>query len=164
MQTYGQYSGVSGVQPKVLVRDSASTVDRLSHRGAALSSGLRNGDAHLKNFGVLYEDCGVDAPISLAPAYDIITTSVYIKSDSMALLLGGSKAWPKYKMLMRFGRSACNLTEGRCNELLQQVIHGMAVAMDEMGPYIKANSAFAEIGGAMLEQWSEGMARSLVKG
>ena len=67
-------------------------------------------------------------------------------------------------MLMRFGRSACNLTEGRCNELLQQVIHGMAVAMGEMGQYIKANSTFAEIGGAMLEQWSEGMARSLVKG
>ena len=129
----------------------------------ALSSGLKNGDAHLKNFGVLYEDCGVDAPISLAPAYDIITTSVYIKTDSMALLLGGSKAWPKYKMLMRFGRSACNLTEGRCNELLQQVIHGMAVAMGEMGQYMKANSAFAEVGEAMLEQWNEGMARSLVK-
>ena len=34
LRTYGQYSGVSGVQPKVLVRDSATTVDRLTHRGA----------------------------------------------------------------------------------------------------------------------------------
>ncbi|MGH8375572.1 MAG: type II toxin-antitoxin system HipA family toxin, partial [Pseudomonas sp.] len=66
-------------------------------------------------------------------------------------------------MLMRFGRSACNLTEGRCNELLQQVIHGMAMAMSEMGQHIKANSAFAEVGEAMLEQWNEGIARSLVK-
>jgi serine/threonine-protein kinase HipA len=269
LHTYGQYSGVSGVQPKVLVRDSATTVDRLTHRGAthlvksfrpeeypelaaneyfcmraalhcglevpkfelsehgkflvverfdlndkgylgfedfcvlnawpskakydgsyegaakqikefvsppllnqalesffkivALSSGLKNGNAHLKNFGVLYEHCALDAQISLAPAYDIVTTSVYIKSDSMALLLGGSKAWPKYKMLMRFGRSACNLTEGRCNELLQQVVHGMDVAMGEMTDYIKAQSAFAEVGEAMLEQWRSGIERSLVK-
>jgi serine/threonine-protein kinase HipA len=124
---------------------------------------LKNGDAHLKNFGVLYEDCAADAQISLAPTYDIITTSVYIKADSMALLLGGSKAWPKYKMLMRFGRSACNLTEGRCNELLQQVGHGMEVAMDEMVQHIKANGSFARIGAQMLEQWQAGIARSLVK-
>jgi len=67
-------------------------------------------------------------------------------------------------MLMRFGRSACNLTEGRCNELLQQVMHGMAVAMGEMGQYIKTSSAFSKVGEAMLEQWNEGMTRSLVKG
>lgn len=270
LHIYGQYSGVSGVQPKVLVRDSATTIDRLTHRGAthlvksfraeeypelaaneyfcmraalhsglevpklelsergkflvverfdlndkgylgfedfcvlnawpsrakydgsyegaarqikefvsppllhqalesffkivALSSGLKNGDAHLKNFGVLYEHCGADAQISLAPAYDIVTTSVYIKADSMALLLGGSKAWPKYKMLMRFGRSACNLTEGRCNELLQQVAHGMDVAMAEMAHYIRANSGFAEVGDGMMDQWKSGQARSLVKG
>ncbi|MGL6246111.1 type II toxin-antitoxin system HipA family toxin [Pseudomonas sp.] len=269
LQTYGQYSGVSGVQPKVLVRDSATTVDRLTHRGAthlvksfraeeypelaaneyfcmraalhcglkvptfelseqgkflvverfdlndkgylgfedfcvlnawpskakydgsyegaakqikefisppllnqaleaffkivALSSGVKNGDAHLKNFGVLYEHCANDAQIDLAPAYDIVTTSVYIKSDSMALLLGGSKAWPKYKMLMRFGRSACNLTEGRCNELLQQVAHGMDVAMSEVTHYIRANRSFAEVGEAMMDQWKSGVERSLVK-
>lgn len=269
LHTYGQYSGVSGVQPKVLVRDSATTVDRLTHRGAthlvksfrpeeypelaaneyfcmraalhsgldvpkvelsehgkfliverfdlnekgylgfedfcvlnawpskakydgsyegaarqikafvspsllnhglesffkivALSSALKNGDAHLKNFGVLYEHCGADAQIRLAPAYDIVTTSVYIKADSMALLLGGSKAWPKYKMLMRFGRSSCNLTEGRCNELLQQVAHGIEVAMADMADYIKVNNVFAEVGEAMIEQWKSGVARSLVK-
>jgi serine/threonine-protein kinase HipA len=129
----------------------------------ALSSALKNGDAHLKNFGVLYEHCGMDAQISLAPAYDIVTTSVYIKSDSMALLLGGSKAWPKHKVLMRFGRSACNLTEGRCNELLQQVAHGMEVAMTEMAAYIKDSSVFTAVGEAMMEQWASGIARSLVK-
>ena len=270
LHTYGQYSGVSGVQPKVLVRDSAAPIDRLTHRGAthlvktfrpeeypelaaneyfcmraalhsgldvpgfelsergkflvverfdlndqgylgfedfcvlnawpskakydgsyegaakqikafvsahllnqalesffkivALSAGLKNGDAHLKNFGVLYPDCSAAAPISFAPAYDIVTTSVYIKSDSMALLLGGSKAWPKYKMLMRFGRSACNLTEGRCHELLQQVTHGMALAMVEMRDYIRTNQGFAEVGKAMLEQWQAGTERSLAKG
>jgi serine/threonine-protein kinase HipA len=66
-------------------------------------------------------------------------------------------------MLMRFGRSACNLTEGRCNELLQQVAHGMDVAMGEMTDYIKVHRAFAEVGEAMLEQWTSGIERSLIK-
>ncbi|PWK43646.1 HipA N-terminal domain-containing protein [Pseudomonas sp. OV226] len=68
------------------------------------------------------------------------------------------------KVLMRFGRSACNLTEGRCNELLQLVVHGMDLAMIEMRNHIKANSAFAEVGAGMLDQWEAGVARSLVKG
>lgn len=129
----------------------------------ALSVGVKNGDAHLKNFGVLYPDCAADAPVSLAPAYDIVTTTVYIRNDSLALLLGGSKAWPKRKALVKFGRLACNLTEGRCNELLQQVVHGMALAMVEMKRYMKFNPEFVEIGSAMLEQWRAGAACSLVK-
>ena len=128
----------------------------------ALSVGVKNGDAHLKNFGVLYPDCTIEAPVSLAPAYDIVTTTVYIRNDSLALLLGGSKAWPKRKALVKFGRLACNLTEGRCNELLQQVVHGMALAMVEMKRYMKFNPGFVEIGNAMLDQWRSGAARSLV--
>ncbi|MCJ8205695.1 type II toxin-antitoxin system HipA family toxin [Pseudomonas sp. RGM2987] len=268
MHTYGQYSGVSGVQPKVLVRDSATTVDRLTHRGSthlikafrsdefpelaaneffcmraalhaglevpefelsdhgkflivkrfdlladgrylgfedfcvlngspskakydgsyegaarqikafvsphllshaleslfkivALSAGLKNGDAHLKNFGVLYDHCAADASIRLAPAYDLVSTAVYIRNDNMALLLGGSKAWPKHKMLMRFGRSACNLTEGRCNELIEQVIQGMDLAMTEMRQYMGGNQRFRATGEAMIEAWTMGLARSL---
>lgn len=130
----------------------------------ALSAGLKNGDAHLKNFGVLYEDCAEQLSVRLAPAYDIITTSVYIKSDSMALLLGGSKAWPKYKMLVRFGRTACNLTEARCNELLQQVAHGMQMAIEEMARHSRQHPEFAEVGEAMIEQWTSGLQRSLIKG
>jgi len=80
----------------------------------------------------------------------------------MALLLGGSKAWPKYKMLMRFGRSACNLTEGRCSELLQQVAHGIEVASAEVRDYMRDHREFAEMGEAMLQAWASGRARSLV--
>ncbi|MBC3365569.1 type II toxin-antitoxin system HipA family toxin [Pseudomonas sp. SWRI154] len=268
LHTYGQYSGVSGVQPKVLVRDSAATIDRLTHRGAthlikafrsdefpdlaaneffcmraalhagldvpefelsergkflivkrfdlpgpgeylgfedfcvlngspskakydgsyegaarqikafvsphmlhqaleslfkivALSAGLKNGDAHLKNFGVLYDHCGADASVRLAPAYDLVSTAVYIRNDNMALLLGGSKAWPKYKMLMGFGRTACNLTEKRCKELLEQVVHGMDVASVELRHYMNSHQPFRATGEAMIMAWTAGLARSL---
>lgn len=128
----------------------------------ALSAGVKNGDAHLKNFALLYPDSTADAAVSLAPAYDIVTTSVYSGNDNLALLLDGSKAWPARKRLVRFGRLACNLTEGRCNELLQQVVHGMALAMVEMKRYMKFNPGFVEIGSAMHEQWRSGAALSLV--
>ncbi len=49
---------------------------------------LRNGDAHLKNFGLLYSD--VDRP-RLAPVYDVLTTQVWIHGDTpaMAMRKGG---------------------------------------------------------------------------
>ena len=57
----------------------------------ALSCILGNGDAHLKNFGVLYDDPTQD-DVALAPAYDIVNTTSYIPDDSLALTLGGSKS------------------------------------------------------------------------
>lgn len=57
----------------------------------ALSCMVGNGDAHLKNFGLLYRDpLGADA--QLAPAYDIVNTTAYIKDDALALRLDGSKS------------------------------------------------------------------------
>ena len=57
----------------------------------ALSCMVGNGDAHVKNFGVLYrEPSGADA--QLAPAYDIVNTTAYIKDDALALRLDGSKS------------------------------------------------------------------------
>ncbi|MFJ5296428.1 type II toxin-antitoxin system HipA family toxin [Pseudomonas sp. NPDC088368] len=57
----------------------------------ALSCMVGNGDAHLKNFGLLYRDpLGADA--QLAPAYDIVNTTAYLQDDSLALRLAGSKS------------------------------------------------------------------------
>jgi serine/threonine-protein kinase HipA len=57
----------------------------------ALSCMVGNGDAHLKNFGILYRDpLGGDA--HLAPAYDIVNTTAYLPDDSLALRLAGSKS------------------------------------------------------------------------
>lgn len=52
---------------------------------------LANGDAHLKNWSLLYSDQFTPA---LAPAYDIVTTNVYIKGEKeYALNLGKTKQW-----------------------------------------------------------------------
>jgi len=54
----------------------------------ALNCAIRNGDAHLKNFGVLYDSVRGDA--HLPPVYDLVTTTVYLPRDQMALTLNGT--------------------------------------------------------------------------
>ncbi|QHF45982.1 phosphatidylinositol kinase [Pseudomonas sp. S35] len=127
----------------------------------ALCAGIQNGDGHLKNFGLLYENCAEDADIWLAPAYDLVTTTVYQVNDIMGLLLGGSKAWPKRKMLVQFGRSSCSLTEARCNELLARVHSGMSRAMVELSEYRSTHPEFDVVGEKMTAAWATGLARSI---
>ncbi|MCQ3029707.1 type II toxin-antitoxin system HipA family toxin [Pseudomonas syringae] len=127
----------------------------------ALSAGIQNGDGHLKNFGLLYENCAEDADIWLAPAYDLVTTTVYAGNDIMGLLLGGSKAWPKRKMLVQFGRTSCSLTEARCAELLGRVSTGMSRAMAELSEYRKTHPEFEPVGEKMATAWAKGLARSI---
>lgn len=71
-----------------------------------LSVVLRNGDAHLKNFGMLYTDPGTD-DCRLSPVYDIVCTTIYIPKDKPALALGGRRDWPDRKALCQFGRAHC---------------------------------------------------------
>ena len=52
---------------------------------------LANGDAHLKNWSLLYQD---QVTPRLSPAYDIVTTKVYIEDEkTYALDLGKTKEW-----------------------------------------------------------------------
>ena len=62
-----------------------------------LNCAVRNGDAHLKNFGIVYPD--VLGSAELAPVYDIVTTLAYIPNDGMALTLSGSTNWPNRRKL-----------------------------------------------------------------
>ena len=52
---------------------------------------VANGDAHLKNWSLLYQD---QVTPRLSPAYDILTTSVYMEGETeYALNLGKTKEW-----------------------------------------------------------------------
>lgn len=78
----------------------------------ALSCILGNGDAHLKNFGVLYADPS-HQDVWLAPAYDVVNTTSYIPDDSLALSLGGSKSFFASRLhLLDFGRR-CRIDDPR---------------------------------------------------
>jgi len=57
-----------------------------------LSCVVGNGDAHLKNFGLLYSD-PTASDCRLAPAFDLVNTTAYIPEDVLALDLCGHKSF-----------------------------------------------------------------------
>ena len=70
--------------------DGLTDVQQLARR-LLVNILLANGDAHLKNWSLLYED---QFTPTLSPAYDIVTTSVYIENETkFALNLGKTREW-----------------------------------------------------------------------
>ena len=96
-----------------------SSLDQLFD-SVALSCIVGNGDAHLKNFGVLYGD-PLSSDTRLAPAYDIVNTTAYIPEDTLALDLDGSKSLFASRLgILEFART-CEVEnpETRIQALLQ---------------------------------------------
>lgn len=110
---------------------------------------LKNGDAHLKNFGLIYDDI---SNIKLAPAYDVVTTTVYIKNDIPALYLLGSKKWWKEKQLLRFGIEFCDLTAKEVKELYEICIKAKDEIIEEAKTY-KNDEYLSEFIDNLIEKW-----------
>jgi serine/threonine-protein kinase HipA len=101
----------------------------------ALCVMVRNGDAHLKNFGLLYEHPAAAGSPTLAPLYDVVTTTVYAYRDyrsertlvdrTLALKLNKEKRYPTRQQLLKFGADVCHVRDP------QQVIERIATAMSE---------------------------------
>ena len=125
----------------------------------ALNCALRNGDAHLKNFGILYDD--VQGEARLAPVYDLVTTSVYLPKDSLALTLNGSTKWPSQKELRKFGETRIGATPARVRQILERIHEVISETGPEVQSYIKTHPEFAGIGEQMLEEWKDGSATAL---
>lgn len=85
----------------------------------ALSCMLRDGDAHMKNIGVIYHDpTGLRR---LAPVYDVVCTDVYPWLDGrMALSLNKSKAFPTAEDLFAYGKRL-GLHRDDCETILDQI-------------------------------------------
>lgn len=98
----------------------------------ALSCIVGNGDAHLKNFGILYRDpLGGDA--HLAPAYDIVNTTAYLPDDSLALRLAGSKSLFGSRLGILELASSCDIKnpQARLQRLTRATRHSLS-ANDEL--------------------------------
>lgn len=127
-----------------------------------LNCAIRNGDAHLKNFGVTYDR--VDGPVKMAPAYDLVTTLAYIPKDTMALTLDGSSAWPDRKGLIRLAQTRSELTPKRAEDHIEKTADIMATVATHVRAYFSTGES--EVGKRMLEAWESGIKNSLglVKG
>ncbi len=123
----------------------------------ALSCATGNGDAHLKNFAVLYEN--PEAPVRLAPSYDLVCTTLYQARDVLALTLAHSKAFPDRKRLTTFAHTACNLTAARTIDLLDRVVAGIKRAIKDVRRYAKQHADFVPAAARLIAAFESGAAR-----
>lgn len=80
---------------------------------------VRNGDAHLKNFGVIYTHPDALETVQLAPVFDVTTTTVYenynpksgrsLVDRTLAIKMNKVKAYPDRQQLIEFGRKHCSV-------------------------------------------------------
>jgi serine/threonine-protein kinase HipA len=91
-----------------------------------------NGDAHLKNLAIVYENIN---NVTLSPFYDVVSTTAYINNDLPALLLNGSKRWYQKVQLERFAKQHLSLNQKQLNCLNHKVAHGCSEALNLITSY-----------------------------
>lgn len=129
----------------------------------AFSILVRNGDGHLKNFGVLYSG---PEHIRLAPMFDVLTTSIYrytrygtgveLEDMTMALKLrrkDSTRTYPLPQELIDFGRTVCGV------ERPEAFIARAADAMSETLERMKSDARIPpDLLQRIAEAWSPGLA------
>lgn len=128
----------------------------------AFNSAIRNGDAHLKNFAILYDTVEGDA--HLAPAYDLVTTTIYLPRDRMALTLNGSMEWPSAKELLQFAESRSLAARATVRERFERIADALTETAKDVERYGADHPSFAELGRQMTAQWEAGIRESLELG
>jgi serine/threonine-protein kinase HipA len=120
----------------------------------ALNCALRNGDAHLKNFGIVYDD--VLGQARLAPVYDLVTTAIYLPKDSLALTLNGATQWPGNEALRRLGETRMSGTPAKVRQILERISDALSQTEIDLRSYIKEHAEFKDVGERMLREWEKG--------
>lgn len=156
---HGSYERIAGLLRQLQLPQA--NLDRFFEQ-VAFSVMVRNGDAHLKNFGLLYRSA---SDIWLSPMFDVVTTSIYrytqypggpeLEDRTLALKLfagkHASKAYPTTEELLAFGSNACNVRAPA--KVLQRVAAGMEHALQEAKTDDRIPGALVK---QMTEAWEPG--------
>ncbi|MEY4978012.1 MAG: hypothetical protein RLZZ352_282 [Pseudomonadota bacterium] len=124
----------------------------------------RNGDGHLKNFGVLYTS---DTDVRLAPMFDVVTTAIYKyqryeggpewEDQTMALKLfarpKATRTYPLPEELLDFGRRVCGVADPA--RVLERIADAMVqtLAQHRNDPRIPPR-----LQAQMVDAWASGLA------
>ena len=122
---------------------------------------LKNGDAHLKNFGLLFRDDFSD--IWLSPAYDVVNTTSYIYQDKPALMMQGKKVWFDQEVLVEFGMKYCLLTQKEADGFYAECVNALNECIIDIESYIVENPDFKTIGTRMIESFKISLTNQTIK-
>lgn len=155
----GSYEDIAEVVRLMGGRHTDLNLSRLFEQ-VALSVMVRNGDAHLKNFGMLYGD--PEHPF-LSPVFDVVTTSIYklerpglepTEDRTLALKLHSgrkTRAYPTRDALISFGVSVCGVRDAQ--GVIDRIADGMSAALDAAAQDSRIDK---DLLGRMREQWAMG--------
>lgn len=141
----GGYGNVAlAIKNNVAAANQSRDLGRF-YRQLVLCVALRNGDAHLKNWGITYTDPSTaNQDATLSPAYDIVCTRAHLAKDVMALGFMGSKAWPARETVEEFGERHCGVTRpGRVIDEVIEAIHSYRPT-EKAGAWKAMRDAIAE--------------------
>jgi serine/threonine-protein kinase HipA len=160
----GSYEDVAEVVRLMGGRHVKDNLARL-YEQIVLSVMVRNGDAHLKNFGLLYDD---PAHPWLSPLFDVVTTPIYRierpggfadVDRTMALKLrrgkrGASRAYPTTDELVAFGRECCAVREPMA--VIERIAEGMRATLVAAASDPRISRGLWQ---SLREQWFIGVAQ-----
>jgi serine/threonine-protein kinase HipA len=120
---------------------------------------IRNGDAHLKNFGFVYSSAN---DVRLAPVFDMLSMSVYAPRaqngdalDTPALSFGGVKRWFVKKTLKELA-DRCAVTARFQAETSARLVGAMLSVGQDVVAKAAHYPSFIPTAQRMLELWSHG--------
>ena len=91
-----------------------------------------NGDAHLKNYAMLYDE---PEDMRLSPLYDVVNTQIYSPADTLALTLGKSRDFPDRKRIIDFGKS---IGVKKCEEIVDEMAEQIGDGLEALASYTEA--------------------------
>ncbi len=149
----GSYEEVVRVLKDVITPTKRKESIRIFFKALVMNHLLKNGDGHLKNYGVLYENDHNDA--KLAPIYDVITSTVYIKNDIPALKIGDAKLWWKEKTYKTFATKSCGLSSKEYEEIMKTCYDSVTKTKQEIDMYKSNDKDVLEFLEKLKECWCD---------
>ena len=130
--------------------------NRLLATTLLLSYALRNADCHAKNIALRYTS---RADVHLAPAYDVLTTSVYAgyQHNPPAIEFMGKKTWAPGKNLQHFIAATLGIQPKEQLLIVQAISDAVADVAPQVREAMAQHASFRDIGKHMLLAWSEGV-------
>jgi serine/threonine-protein kinase HipA len=120
---------------------------------------IRNGDAHLKNFGFIYSSAN---DVRLSPVFDMLSMSVYAPRaqdgdalDAPALSFGGVKRWFVQKNLQEFSER-CFIAPKFQAATSARLVSALLSVGQEVVAHTVTHPGFAPTARRMLELWACG--------
>lgn len=125
------------------------------YKMVVLSCMVGNGDGHLKNFAMLYNN---PDDMRLSPLYDVVNTQIYVPNDTLALNLAKSKDFPDRRRMITFSETL-GIKNGE--EILDQIEAQVRDELENLSDYTKIMSQ--DINASILKNLHKVTTRTAIK-